>query len=47
MGKPERDHGGQPDVDGRIILRRIFKKQGVRVWAGLNCLRIETGGGNL
>jgi hypothetical protein len=22
----ERDHGGDPDVDGRIILRWIFKK---------------------
>jgi hypothetical protein len=22
----ERDHWGDPDVDGRIILRRIFRK---------------------
>jgi hypothetical protein len=27
LGKPEeRDHLGDPDVDGRIILRRIFRK---------------------
>ena len=25
----ERDHLGDPDVDGRIILRRIFKKRDV------------------
>jgi hypothetical protein len=28
VGKPdaERDHLGDPDVDGRIILKRIFRK---------------------
>jgi hypothetical protein len=26
----ERDHWGDPVVDGRIILRRIFRKWGVR-----------------
>jgi hypothetical protein len=27
LGKPERKiHLGDPDVDGRIILRRIFRK---------------------
>jgi hypothetical protein len=41
----ERDHWGDPGVDGRIILRQIFKKSGV--WTGLSWLRIETGGGNL
>jgi hypothetical protein len=25
----ERDHWGDPDVDGRIILRRIFRKHDV------------------
>ena len=30
VGKPEgRDHWGDPDVDGRIILRWIFRKWGV------------------
>jgi hypothetical protein len=36
-----------PDVDGRIILRRIFKKWDVGLWTGLGWLRIETGGGQL
>jgi hypothetical protein len=40
----ERDHWGDPDVDGRIILRRIFRKWDVGVWTGLGWLRIETGG---
>jgi hypothetical protein len=31
-------------VDGRIILRRIFRKWDVGVWNGLSWLRIETGG---
>jgi hypothetical protein len=35
------------DVDGRIILRRIFRKWDVGVWTGLSWLRIETGGGHL
>jgi hypothetical protein len=33
--------------DGRIILRRIFRKWDVGVWTGLSWLRIETGGGHL
>jgi hypothetical protein len=32
----ERDHWGDPDVDGRIILRRIFKKSDVGIWNGLS-----------
>jgi hypothetical protein len=36
----ERDHLGDPGVDGRIILRRIFRKWGVGVWTGLGWLRI-------
>jgi hypothetical protein len=40
----ERDHWGDPDVDGRIILRRILRKWDVGVWTGLNWLRIGTGG---
>jgi hypothetical protein len=34
-----------PGVDGRIILRWIFRKWDVGVWAGWSWLRIETGGG--
>jgi hypothetical protein len=34
-GNPrERDHWGDPGVDGRIILGRIFRKWDVRVWTG-------------
>jgi hypothetical protein len=43
----ERDHWGDHGIDGRIILRRIFRKWDVGVWTGLSWLRIETGGGNL
>jgi hypothetical protein len=31
---------GDPDVDGRIILRWIFKKWVVGVWTGSSWLRI-------
>ena len=48
MGKPEeRDHFGDPGVDGRIILRWIFRKWDVGVWSGSSWHRIETGGGHL
>jgi hypothetical protein len=43
----ERDHWEDPGVDGRIILRRIFRKWDVAVWTGLSWLRIETVGGAL
>jgi hypothetical protein len=43
----ERDHRGDPGVDGRIILRGILKKYDVGLWTGLGWLRIETGGGHL
>jgi hypothetical protein len=36
----ERDHWGDPGVDGRIILN-----WDVGVWTGLGWLRIGTGGG--
>jgi hypothetical protein len=39
----EKDHWEDPGVDGRIILRRIFRKWDVGVWTGLGWLRIETG----
>ena len=41
----ERDHWGDPDADGRIILRWIFRKWDEGVWTGLIWLRIWTGGG--
>ena len=40
VGKPEgRDHLGDPGVDGRIILRWIFRKWDVGVWTGSIWLR--------
>jgi hypothetical protein len=48
VGKPEeRDHWRDPDVDGRIILRWIFRKWDVVVWPALIWVRIEKGGGPL
>jgi len=48
MRKPEgKNHLGDPDVDGRIILRRIFRRWDVGVWTGSSWFRIETGGGHL
>ena len=44
VGKPE---GGDPDVDGRIILRWIFWKWEGVVETGWSWLRIGTGGGHL
>jgi hypothetical protein len=41
----ERDHWRDAGVDGRIILRWIFRKLDVGVWTGLSWLTIETGGG--
>jgi hypothetical protein len=48
VGKPEGTRPlGDPGVDGRKILRWIFRKWDVRVWTGSSCLRIEIIGGNL
>jgi hypothetical protein len=43
----ERDNWGDRGIEGRIILRRIFRKWGVGVWTGLSWLRIVTDGGYL
>jgi hypothetical protein len=43
----EIDHWGDPDVDGRIILRGIFRKWEEVVGTGWSGLRIGTGGGHL
>ena len=40
----ERDHWGDPDVDGRIILRWIFRKCEGVVGTGWSWLRIELTG---
>jgi hypothetical protein len=42
----ERDHWGDQDVDGRIILRWIFRKLEVVVGTGWRWLRVATGGGH-
>ena len=43
----EGDHWGDQDVDGRIILRWIFRKLEGVVGTGWSWLRIGTGGGHL
>jgi hypothetical protein len=43
----ERDHWGDPDVDGKIILKLIFGKWEGVVGSGSIWLRIGTGGGVL
>jgi hypothetical protein len=42
-----RDHSKDLGADGRIVLRWIIKKKGVRVWTGFKWLRIGTDGGLL
>jgi hypothetical protein len=43
----ERDNWGDTDVDGRIILRWIFRRSEGVVGTGWSWLRIGTGGGHL
>jgi hypothetical protein len=40
----ERDHLEDSSIDGKIILRWIFRKWDVGAWTGLIWLRIEIGG---
>jgi hypothetical protein len=48
VGKPEgKRHWGDPDVDGRIILKWMFRKFEGVVGTGWSWLRIVTGGGHL
>jgi len=48
VGKPEgKNHLKDPGVDGRIILKLIFRKWDVGIWTASIWLRIETGGGLL
>ena len=48
VGKPEgKNHMGDPGLDGRLILRWIFRKWESGVWTGSMWLRIGTGGGRL
>jgi hypothetical protein len=42
-----RDHLEDPSIDGRIILRWIFRKWDVGVWTGLSRFRIGAGGGHV
>ena len=38
MGKPEgKNHLGDPGVDGKIILKWIFRKWDVEVWTAGTC----------
>jgi len=43
----ERDHWGDPGVDGWITLRWISRRWDVDIWTGLGWPRIETVGGRL
>jgi hypothetical protein len=47
VGKPDgKSHWGDPDLDGRIILRWILRKEEV-VGSGWSWFTIGTGGGHL
>jgi hypothetical protein len=41
----KRDHFEDLGVNGKIILKLILKKEGVRIWIGFICLRQGTTAG--
>jgi hypothetical protein len=43
----ERDHLEDPGIDGRIIVRWIFRKWDVGIWTGSSWISIGTGGVHL
>jgi hypothetical protein len=43
----ERDHLGDPGVDGSTILKWIFRKWDAGMWTESSWLRIGTNGGHL
>jgi hypothetical protein len=43
----ETDHLGDPGIDGKVILRWIFRYEGVGVWTGSGWLRIGNAVTNL
>jgi hypothetical protein len=45
--KPDRKRPLRRGINGKIILRRIFRKWDVGLWTGLTWLMIGTGGGHL
>jgi hypothetical protein len=48
VGKPEEKRPlGRPDVDGKMILKWIFRKWNVGVWTQSGWFRTGTGGGHL
>jgi len=48
VGRPAgKDRLEEPGVDGKRILKWIFRKWDVGVWTGYSWLRIGTGGGQL